>query len=465
MKALLTILMLAPVAAMAQSTSVPVMGTAPSQPAATQTPSSTPKAEPHKKAKPVLHATPKHAKPVAETIPLPSQVTKDFYEAFTHRNLQLAEILLQQGADINCRNCGELTPLVYAVRLGAIGSNGGPMTLIQWLLSHGADINLFDSDEKINPLMAAVTNNFWARESSLFLLRNGANPNSKNIDGYSPFLLFGQVFPNNFGYWSPVFGAMIEAGADINQVNAYGYSSLMNAISQAVSSNRSCAPDVVRAYLDRGANVGIRAQDGTAAPDLAYKGALAGGRSCNEVYATLKSFKPGHIAATITNSAPGTPVPHTDMAASVLTGEWQGVFNSTTPRQGSASVTSVFSRSGEVIFSSQSGLRGSGRLNVVGNQVDGSFMAKSPLDAQGRSVFTNTDGSTDILFTLNGSLANGIMRGKYTSAIESGSFVMCDDANYKQNPECRVAQAQGSPTALFQAVGGLLGALKGLSGR
>lgn len=473
MKTLLAFLLLMPAVAMAQSASVPVMGTAPSQPAATQTPpvAPTPQAEsrkPQKKAIPVSQASPKPAKPVVAALPLPSQVTKDFYEAFTHGNLQLAEMLLQQGADINCRNCGKLTTLVYAVKSSSPGSNGSPMTLIQWLLSHGADINLFDSDEKTNPLNAALSLQFWSRESTLFLLQKGSDPRTKNIEGYSPFLLFGLVFQNNFDYWVPVFGAMMEAGADINQVNVSGYSSLMNALSQAVSYNRSCAPDVVKAYLDRGANVDIRALDGMTAADLAYKGALAGGRSCNEVYATLKSFKPGPSVTTTTNSTSvvaGTLASQSGMGASSLTGEWQGVFNATSPRQGSVSVTSVFSRSGEVIFSSQSGLRGSGRLNVAGGQLDGNFTAKSPLDAQGKPVFTNPDGSTDILFTLNGSLTNGIMRGKYTSAIESGNFVMCDDANYKQNPECRTAQGQGNPAGLFQAVGGLLGVLKGLSGK
>ncbi len=467
MKALLACLLLMPAMAMAQSASVPVMGTAPAQPAATQAPSaaSMPPAEPRKKTKPAAHTLPKPVKPAAATLPLPSQVTKDFYEAFTHGNLQLAEILLQQGADINCRNCGGSTALVFATR--NIFSSVD-YTSIQWLLSHGADINLFNSDEKINPLISAVTAQFSPRELSLLLLKNGADPKLKNILGNSAFLVFGPVFPyGQYDYRAPIFSAMLEAGADINEVNSLGYSSLMLAISEAISSG-SCAPSVVKAYLDRSANVDIRAKDGMTAADIAYKGALAGGRSCNEVYAALKSFKPGPSATTTANSTlgiTGTPAPQSGMGASSLSGEWQGVFNATSPRQGSASVTSVFSRSGEVIFSSQSGLRGSGRLSVAGSQLDGNFTSKSPLDAQGKPVFTNPDGSTDILFTLNGSLANGIMRGKYTSAIESGNFVMCDDANYKQNPECRTAQGQGSPAGLFQAVGGLLGVLKGLSGK
>lgn len=192
------------------------------------------------------------------------------------------------------------------------------------------------------------------------------------------------------------------------------------------------------------------------------------------MYATLKSHKPSPrpAAAEAINFNPVTATPaamvaQPVMAASILTGEWQGVFNATQPRQGSVAVTGIFSKSGEVIFSSQSGLRGSGSLNVAGEQVEGSFMAKSPLDTQGRPMFRNPDGSTDILFTLKGSHANGVMRGKYASAIESGNFVMCDDANYKQSSECRAAPARAADSAgnLLEAVGGLLGALKGLSGK
>lgn len=489
MKTLLTFLMLLPAVAMAQSATIPVMGTAPALPAATQAaPAPAPEKKARKlqqKAAPAARVLPQPVKPVVAAIsspsqtltqtaksvvapiPLPSQATKDFYKAFTNNNLQLAEMLLQQGADINCRNCGEHTPLVNVISYTDYYRND--ITKAQWLLTRGADVNLFDMDEEYNPLAAAVR--FRNRDVIYLLLKNGANPNSKNVLGNSPFLLQGQAESgSNSEYYLSILGAFIDAGADIDQVNSVGYSSLMLSISTSWSS--SCSPIVVEAYLRHGANVDIRAKDGMTVSDLVYKNALAGGKSCNEVYATLKSHKPGlrpAAAETINlipaSAKPAAMAPQPVIAPSILAGEWQGVFNATQPRQGSVGVTGVFSRSGEVIFSSQSGLRGSGSLNVVADQVAGSFMAKSPLDAQGRPVFRNPDGSTDILFTLNGSHANGVMRGKYTSAIESGNFVMCDDANYQQNSECRAVQVQSrdEPADLLQAVGGLLGTLKGLS--
>ncbi len=485
MKNLLTVLMLLPAAALAQSTTIPVMGTAPAQAAAAQAaPESTKKTRNtrHKataaartlpqSVKPVAaaistpaQALPQVVKPVVAPIPTPSQVTRDFYKAFTNDNLQLAEMLLQQGADINCRNCGEYTLLTLAThKSGYYG-----MAPMQWLLARGADINLYNLDDINNPLMVATSRLY--RDGIYFLLKNGANPNSKNIQGNFPLALLGMragdIYSESF---LSFFGALITAGARINDVNSMGYSSLM----LSIASSRDCSPITVEAYLRNDANVDIRAKDGMTATDLVYKNALAGGRSCNEVYATLKSHKPGPrpVAAEAINLVPVTAqpaamAPQPAMTPSILAGEWQGVFNATQPRQGSVAVTGVFSRSGEVIFSSQSGLRGSGSLKVAGEQVEGSFMAKSPLDAQGRPVFRNPDGSTDILFTLKGSHANGVMRGQYASAIESGNFVMCDDANYKQATECRPVQmsAEGSTGALLQAVGGLLGTLKGLSGK
>ncbi|MBU0713815.1 MAG: ankyrin repeat domain-containing protein [Verrucomicrobia bacterium] len=493
MKTLLTLLLLLPAVALAQSTAIPVMGTAPAQAATTQaapaptkktrksqqktTPAARVLPQPAKPAATIsqpAQTLPQPTKPVVAAIPLPSQVTKDFYKAFTHGNLQLAEILLQQGADINCRNCGEDTPLVYAT----IRARHNGITAPHWLLARGADINLFNLNEKNNPLIAATENT--DSNTIHLLIQNGANPNPKGILGDSPLLLHGKMANRlQFDYFLSILGALIDAGADIDQANRNGYSSLMLSISSSWSSD--CHPIVVKAYLRHGASVDIRAKDGMTVADLAYKNALAGGEHCNEVYALLKSHKPGPrpAAAEAINFNPVTATPaamvaQPVMAPSILTGEWQGVFNATQPRRGSVAVTGVFSRSGEVIFSSQSGLRGSGSLNVAGEQVEGSFMAKSPLDAQGRPVFRNPDGSTDILFTLKGSHANGVMRGKYTSAIESGNFVMCDDANYKQTSECRAAPAQAlestgslldSTGGLLEAVGGLLGALKGLSGK
>ncbi len=145
----------------------------------------------------------------------------------------------------------------------------------------------------------------------------------------------------------------------------------------------------------------------------------------------------------------------------VPVGQWQGVFNATSPRNASIGTTANIAPSGEVVFSSQAGMRGTGRLNVIGNQVSGSFTAPSPLDANGRPMFRNPDGSTDIVFKINGSLSNGIMRGSYASNFESGNYVMCDSVAYEQTAACKPAQA--SAADLLKALGGLAGALKGLS--
>lgn len=43
----------------------------------------------------------------SNVLPEPSKVTRDFEKAFYLGNLEIAELLLQQGADINCPNCND----------------------------------------------------------------------------------------------------------------------------------------------------------------------------------------------------------------------------------------------------------------------------------------------------------------------------------------------------------------------
>lgn len=447
MKTFLKLLLLLP--ALVQSADIPIMGTAPSQPTAAPASVSGSPDQGQKKAK-----APTAAKPVkshVQVLPPPSQVTKDFYEAFTRGNPQMADMLLQQGADINCRNCGDHAPLTRSAFLGDV--NG-----IKWLLSRGADANVLSGNAQVTPLMAAV-----GREAALTLLQGGANPNVQDLGGNSAFLAWSSRNGWNVEYRLPVLSKMLESGADINQVNNLGYSALMIAI----GNSGDCVPDLAQFLLEHGANPKLRAADGKTAETIAYKIALAGSQSCNQVIALLQTPHQGQEQASSPTTKPeamgaANVQPSSGTRLRSLSGEWQGVFNATAPRQGSVDMTAVFANSGEVIFSSQSGLRGSGRLSVVGGQVNGSFTAKSPLDAQGKPVFTNPDGSTDILFTLTGSLANGMIRGKYASAIEQGIFAMCDGKAYQQTPECRTAQV--NPADLLKAVGGLLGTLRGLSG-
>ncbi|MDP2065815.1 MAG: hypothetical protein Q8K38_07585 [Burkholderiaceae bacterium] len=458
MKILLKVFLLLPMLALAQSAMVPIMGTAPVQPSprsTVSTPAAGPATAPPAKRAQKSPATQAMAKPRGEVVPPPSQVTKDFYLAFARDNLPLADLLIQQGANVNCRNCGDRTPIMLKISQGDVEA-------VRWIIARGADVNLpgMTSDGLMSPLMSSVLRRSALRvqESVFVLLQSGSDPNWKDIEGNTPFLMWaGRDLSDDHRIKGLV--AMLGRGAEINHANNMGQTALM----QAIVGSANCSPQSVRFLLGRGADASKATVDGKTAAIYAYQQALKGNTQCNQVMAILKS--PPQPAA----DAP-VPVGGQEMgqrAASLTsaggfpTGQWQGVFNATTPRSASVGTTATISSDGDVAFVSQAGMRGAGRLSVAGDRVSGTVTAVSPLDADGRPIITNPDGSTDIIFRLNGTLADGVMQGSYASSVESGNFAMCAARVYDQTTVCKPVQP--SLGDLMKAVGGLLGSLKGLS--
>jgi ankyrin repeat protein len=74
---------------------------------------------------------------------------------------------------------GALSPLVYAVREGA-------MDCVQILVKAGADVNGLSADGS-SPLLVAVQNGFY--QVAQFLLDRGAKPNAANNKGWTPLYL------------------------------------------------------------------------------------------------------------------------------------------------------------------------------------------------------------------------------------------------------------------------------------
>lgn len=452
MKTVLKLALLLPSLALAQSAAVPMMGTAPAQPApviqahlAEQTSSAK-----NTQKKPTALASVAE-RPKAEIVPPPSQLSKDLYAAVSRGNFPLAEMILQQGADINCRNCGERTALVLAIGNGNIEG-------VKWLVMHGVDVNAFSPSWRgdMTPLTAAAVTQRYAREIAQILLQAGANPSLEDINGDSPWIWWaGKEMTAE--YKAPVLALMLQRGANVNQTNKLGYTGLMYAIRNA----SNCAQDTVRFLLERGADPSIKTLDGKTVGNIAYQQALRGDQRCNQVIALLNAPPPPVSDAAPAMAPMGEAQPAAPMTSSIPIGKWQGMFNATSPRNASVVTTATVSPSGDMTFASAAGLQGTGRLNVADSQVSGIFSAPSPIDANGRPRFVNPDGSTDVVFRLNGSISNGVIRGSYASAFESGTYVMCDSAAYDQTAACKPAQVSAGD--LLKAVGGLIGSLKGLS--
>ncbi|MCH6580279.1 MAG: ankyrin repeat domain-containing protein, partial [Nitrospinae bacterium] len=63
-----------------------------------------------------------------------------FYAA-SKGQIQMAQLLIELGLDVNSRDQNKNTPLFYAV-------GNGELNMVQWLVEHGADLNATNDDEK-----------------------------------------------------------------------------------------------------------------------------------------------------------------------------------------------------------------------------------------------------------------------------------------------------------------------------
>ncbi len=91
------------------------------------------------------------------------------------RNVELVDVLIESGANVNYRALrSDLTPLVTA-------ASGGSLEIAERLLIHGADANLMTSALGATPLMAAAD----SRAMVDLLISNGADVHRTDMRGWT----------------------------------------------------------------------------------------------------------------------------------------------------------------------------------------------------------------------------------------------------------------------------------------
>jgi ankyrin repeat protein len=164
--------------------------------------------------------------------------------AAAQKHPDMVKALITLGADVNARSVttiwerqntaeprekwlplGSLTPLMFAAREGCA-------ECVAPLVDAGADVNVADVDDNITALITAIINGHY--DTALALLNKGANPNLADKPGRTP----------------------LYAAVDAHTMP------VSNRPSPKETDNEATSLDVIKALLDRGAdvNVALKAQ-------------------------------------------------------------------------------------------------------------------------------------------------------------------------------------------------------------
>ena len=386
----------------------------------------------------------------------PSKNSEALLAAIISRNLDLAEILLTQGADINCPNCANSPLLVNA-------SGGDPKTAI-WAIQKGADVSLSRAHDNLSPLMSFVANSFgysYPKNDYLsvikIILNNGANVNQKDSLNNTAFHYLAAKSYSTLGsygfpdMWFDIFDLLQQYGGDINAINDSGFSPLILGIQSG-----GCNLRVTNKFLSAGANAGIRTPDNKTAYDFVLERAAMGDKACNSVLPILRG---GTLSSPVSNKTLDFKPNNLDSNDSkALLGPWKGVLRMSSPVRQVVRVDGVISEDGSLKLQSENGVLTYGSItNQSPDSVTLSLRSRVPSNpSTGASAFETQP------FTALAKLESGVLRGSYSAPTDSGEFIICQSQVYSSVADC---QNQNVGNDLARTVGNILGIAKSLLGR
>jgi ankyrin repeat protein len=201
--------------------------------------------------------------------------------------MNVVELLIKSGANVNARTPGGTTPLHLA-------SDRNRLAVVNALLAAKADPNLLDY--RGTPLHAALYQG--NADLAIALLEHGADPNARSpYDGATPLMAVSGVMVDVYPERSALIRRLIAAGADVNARNDGGKTALDGARDDAVATLLAAGALPARYEGKRDALLphAVLARDSRMVEDL-----LAGGADPNMVNergepATLLAARVGDV--------------------------------------------------------------------------------------------------------------------------------------------------------------------------
>lgn len=142
---------------------------------------------------------------------------KNRYNAFKKKNLQIVELLIKCGADINCIDTNGNTPLLYALK-----NNNLEMALL--ILKYDPDINCIDKNGN-TPLLLSLTNSNY--EIIKVLLRNhNLNIFKENKNGTNALMFAAGAARDE----KNIINFLVANGMHLDYKNAIGQTALTYAV-------------------------------------------------------------------------------------------------------------------------------------------------------------------------------------------------------------------------------------------
>lgn len=152
--------------------------------------------------------------------------------AAAHGSIETLRLLLDKGADVNARNTGGATALMWAV---------SDLAKVRLLVERGADVNVVASGGRTALFLAASSES--SADTVKFLLAKGADPR------VSDSLKMTTLAAATYGNDTDTIRQLVDIGGDVDTPDALlGYTPLMNA---ATNGNL----EAVRLLLTKGADV------------------------------------------------------------------------------------------------------------------------------------------------------------------------------------------------------------------